>query len=236
MVSHSQAPPRRAASSTLTAAPALPSPSSPGRLAPGSPAGSALLCAAAALGLALGGCASSAPRSNPASARAIAAAGAPSAASGTAEAQARAALQQATTQVIASERAFATTMAQRNFKAFLTFLSPDAIFFSGSTVERGPAQIAEQWAPYFRGRQAPFAWQPDDVQVLDDGKLALSTGPLLQGGHVVGRFNSVWRLEAPGVWRVILDKGEDVCSSPPPTTNSNGEQFFQRPPTGPAPP
>jgi hypothetical protein len=24
---------------------------------------------------------------------------------------------------------------------------------------------------------------------------------------VVGRFNSIWRREAPGVWRVVFDKG-----------------------------
>lgn len=216
MVSHSPACAWRAASSS----------DSPSVAAPQSLAMMRGLGLALVLTLILGGCASSAPRSAGARpARASAAASA--SASPTAQAQARAALQQATTQVIAAERAFATTMAQRNFKAFLSFLSPDAIFFSGSTVERGPAQIAEQWAPYFQGRQAPFAWQPDDVQVLSDGKLALSTGPLLQGGHIVGRFNSVWRLEAPGVWRVILDKGEEVCSAPPPTTNSNGEQFFQ---------
>ncbi|HEX4050619.1 MAG TPA: nuclear transport factor 2 family protein [Steroidobacteraceae bacterium] len=206
MVSHSQAPVRRAPHwnrSTATAPSAL----------------------VLALALALGGCASSAPRSG----AGTAATATPASATSTAQAQARAALQKATTQVISAERAFATTMTQRNFKAFLTFLSPDAIFFSGSSVERGPAQIAEQWAPYFRGQRAPFAWQPDDVQVLSDGKLALSTGPLLQGGRVVGRFNSVWRLEAPGVWHVILDKGEEVCSAPPPTTNSNGEQFFQPP-------
>jgi ketosteroid isomerase-like protein len=208
MVSHSQAPAWRATPQAVATA--------------------ALL----ALTLVLGGCASTAPRTGNRSARAT-----PAAANGssTAEAQARAALQQATMQVIATERAFATTMAQRNFKAFLTFLSPDAIFFSGSSVEHGPAQIAEQWAPYFQGRRAPFAWQPDDVQVLTDGKLALSTGPLLQGGHIVGRFNSVWRLEAPGVWHIIIDKGEAVCSAPPPTTNSNGDQFFQTPQTAPPP-
>ncbi|HLK71827.1 MAG TPA: nuclear transport factor 2 family protein [Steroidobacteraceae bacterium] len=139
-----------------------------------------------------------------------------------AEAQAQVALQQATTLVIATERAFAATMAQRNFKGFLAFLSPDAVFFSGSTVEHGPVQIAEQWAPYFQGRRAPFAWQPDDVQVLPDGKLALSTGPVLQDGRIVGRFNSVWRLEGSGIWHIVFDKGEAVCSAPPPTTNGNG--------------
>ena len=222
MVSHCPAPALRAPASSVAAAVVLPDRSA---LLPRAALLRATLLSAAVLTLALGGCASSAPRSGTRAERASST----TAATPDAEAQARAALQQAQTQVIAAERAFAATMAQRNFKAFLTFLSPDAIFFSGSTVERGPAQIAEQWAPYFQGHPAPFAWQPDDVQVLDDGKLALSTGPLLQGGHIVGRFNSVWRLEAPGVWHVILDKGEDVCSAPPPTTNSNGAQFFQLP-------
>ena len=186
------------------------------------------LCLSLLVAVALAGCASSAPRTGQR--------GAPpgrsdqAGANANATAQARDALQQATQQVIATERAFASTMDRRDFKAFLNFLSPDAIFFSGSSVERGPAQIAEQWAPYFQGGRAPFAWQPDDVQVLDDGRLALSTGPVLQGGHIVGRFNSVWRLEAPGLWHIILDKGEAVCSAPPPTTNSNGAQFFETPP------
>jgi ketosteroid isomerase-like protein len=148
------------------------------------------------------------------------------AASETATASAQAQVQSATAQVIRTEQAFAATMADRSFKNFLTFLSPDAIFFSGSTVEHGPAEIAEQWAPYFQGRRAPFSWQPDHVDVLADGKLALSTGPLLQQGKIVGRFDSVWRLEAPNTWRIVFDKGEAVCSAPPPTTNSNGSQFF----------
>lgn len=145
-------------------------------------------------------------------------------ASATATAQAQ--VQNATAQVVMTERAFAATMADRNFKGFLTFLSPDAIFFSGNSVEHGPAEIAEQWAPYFQGLRAPFSWEPDHVDVLADGKLALSTGPLLQRGKIVGRFDSVWRLEAPNTWRIVFDKGEAVCSAPPPTTNSNGSQFF----------
>jgi ketosteroid isomerase-like protein len=188
---------------------------------------------ALALTLALAaGCASSPPRASaPRPAGTAPGRGAQtSAAASAATAQARAALQQATAQVIATERAFAATMDRRDFKAFLAFLSPDAIFFSGSSVQRGAEQIAEQWAPFFQGRRAPFAWQPDDVQVLDDGRLALSTGPVLQGGHIVGRYNSVWRMEAPGIWHIVLDKGEAVCSAPPSTSNSNGEQFFQTPP------
>jgi ketosteroid isomerase-like protein len=120
----------------------------------------------------------------------------------------------ATRQVAAAERALAKAMADRNLDAFLALLSPDAIFFNGSSVEHGPAEIAEVWAPYFAGPRAPFSWAPDHVEVLADGKLALSTGPMMQQGQVVGRFNSVWRLEAPNTWHIVFDKGEAVCSAP----------------------
>jgi len=120
----------------------------------------------------------------------------------------------ATGQVVAAETAFAKSMADRNFENFLSFLSPDAIFFNGSSVEHGPGQIAQVWAPYFAGPHAPFSWKPDHVEVLPDGKLALSTGPLMQDGHVVGRFDSIWRLESPNTWHIVFDKGEPVCSAP----------------------
>lgn len=114
-------------------------------------------------------------------------------------------------QVIASERAFAKTMADRDFKAFTSFISGEAIFFSGSAVEHGSGAIAAAWRPYFNGPTAPFSWVPDNVQVLPSGKLALSTGPVYIQGKEVGRFNSIWRLESSNTWRIVFDKGEAVC-------------------------
>jgi ketosteroid isomerase-like protein len=137
--------------------------------------------------------------------------GAPSSAAQPLTAAASAQIAAADEQVSSTERAFAQTLADRDFKAFLTFLSPDAIFFSGTTVEHGPAEIATVWSPFFNGSRAPFSWRPDHVEVTPDGKLALSTGPVLQEGRVVGRFSSVWRLESPNTWRIVFDKGEAVC-------------------------
>jgi ketosteroid isomerase-like protein len=118
-------------------------------------------------------------------------------------------------QVIASERAFAKTMADRDFKAFTLFVSGEAIFFSGNSVEHGSGAIAAAWRPYFNGPSAPFSWVPDNVQVLPSGKLALSTGPVYIQGKEVGRFNSIWRLESAGTWRIVFDKGEAVCAAKP---------------------
>jgi len=110
--------------------------------------------------------------------------------------------------VEAREIAFAKTMADRDFDAFQTFVSPEAVFFRRNEPLRGREAVAEAWAPFFEGETAPFSWHPDVVEVLDSGRLALSSGPVLDpSGEPVGRFNSVWRLEDDGRWRVVFDKG-----------------------------
>lgn len=117
-----------------------------------------------------------------------------------------------TRQVTETEKAFAATMARRDFAAFQTFLSEEAIFDGGREPLRGKAAVAAAWQGYFKGERAPFSWDPDRVVVLDSGKLAQSGGPVLDPqGKLTARFNSIWRQEAPGVWRIVFDKGEPVC-------------------------
>ena len=44
--------------------------------------------------------------------------------------------------------------------------------------------------------------------MLDSGTLAISSGPVMDPqGKVVGTFNSIWRRDADGRWRVVFDKG-----------------------------
>ncbi len=107
-----------------------------------------------------------------------------------------------------AEIAFAQTMADRDFEAFLKFVAPDAVFFAGERPLRGREAVGAAWRPFFDGEEAPFSWTPDVVQVIDGGGLALSSGPVTgASGEAAGRFNSVWRLEPDGRWRVIFDKG-----------------------------
>jgi ketosteroid isomerase-like protein len=115
-------------------------------------------------------------------------------------------------QVRATELAFAKTMADRDFHAFQHFLSKDAVFFGDTSVAHGIDEVSAVWKPLFAKPAAPFSWAPDKVEVLAAGDLALSTGPVYVGGKLVGRFNSIWRREAPGTWRIVFDKGESVCA------------------------
>ena len=111
-----------------------------------------------------------------------------------------------------AERAFAQTMADRDFPAFEQFLAPDAVFFSGDTPLRGRDAVAAKWKPYFELPAAPFSWEPHQAVVLESGDLALSTGPVFDpGGTCIGSFNSIWRLEASGEWKIVFDKGSPEC-------------------------
>jgi ketosteroid isomerase-like protein len=116
-------------------------------------------------------------------------------------------------QVRATEQAFARTMADRDHAAFATFLSDDAIFMSEKRTLRGKAQVTEGWKGFYAGAAPPFAWEPETVEVLESGQLALSTGPVRNAqGERVGTFNSIWRREADGHWRVVFDKGCPPCN------------------------
>ena len=61
------------------------------------------------------------------------------------------------------------------------------------------------------------------VEVVASGTLAFSTGPVFDPeGKRTGTFNSTWRLEKDGEWRVVLDSGCPPCQLPlkePPMTD-----------------
>jgi hypothetical protein len=77
-------------------------------------------------------------------------------------------------------------------------------------------QVADWWKRYYEGPDAPFSWQPEDVEVLDSGTLAISSGPVRDPkGALIATFTSIWRLEDTGTWRIIFDKGNQVCPPRP---------------------
>lgn len=118
-----------------------------------------------------------------------------------------------TLQVKQTENAFAKTMADRDFSAFSAFLSSEAVFFSSTKVLHGKDEVANAWKPLFEKTDAPFSWTSGQVEVLSSGTLALSTGPVYNAsGKLVGNFTSIWRLDGPGVWHIVFDKGNDVCN------------------------
>jgi ketosteroid isomerase-like protein len=117
-------------------------------------------------------------------------------------------VQAARAEVFAAERDFARSMADRDFVAFGRHVAEDTVFFGGRQTQRGREAVLAAWKPLFDGPTAPFSWEPDQVEVLASGQLALSTGPVKNAlGEVIGRFNSIWQRQAGGRWQIVFDKG-----------------------------
>jgi ketosteroid isomerase-like protein len=119
-------------------------------------------------------------------------------------------------QLRATEEAFARTMADRDHAAFVSFLAEEAVFFGRAGELRGREAVAAAWKPLYEGAAATFTWQPEVATVLDSGTLGLTSGPVFApDGRRIGTFNSVWRREPDGSWKIIFDRGCPDCECPP---------------------
>lgn len=116
----------------------------------------------------------------------------------------------------AAEEAFARTMADRDLQAFGTFLADEAVFFGTNGEIRGKTAVVEAWRPFFDSPTAPFSWRPTSATVLESGGLGLTSGPVLgPDRRQLGTFNTVWRRDPDGTWRVVFDRGCPECECPP---------------------
>ena len=119
------------------------------------------------------------------------------------------------------EIGFSKAAEERDLAAFRSHIDVDARFV-GAGVRRGVDSIAEGWSVFFTADGPTIKWRPQIIEVLDNGKLALSRGQYIttsvnSDGDTVeswGTFNSVWRLNDDGAWRVVFDAGSPATGKP----------------------
>ncbi len=131
------------------------------------------------------------------------------------------ALADLTADVRCREIGFSKAAETRDLDAFRSYIDADARFVA-SDVRRGVDEVVAAWAPFFAADGPAIRWRPSVVEVLENGRLALSRGPYRvvakdADGEPVehwGTFNSVWRLNDDGIWRVVFDAGSPSESPP----------------------
>lgn len=125
------------------------------------------------------------------------------------------------------EIGFSQAAETRDMNAFRSFIDADARF-AGAGVLRGVDDIAAAWSVFFSEDGPAIKWRPQIVEVLDDGRLALSRGPYRvtakdadgNPAEQWGTFNSIWRLHDDGVWRVVFDAGSPAAAPPDEATQA----------------
>lgn len=119
------------------------------------------------------------------------------------------------------EIGFSKSVENRDADLFVSFIDSDARFV-GDAVTKGPAAILELWSGFLAIDGPLIKWRPQFIEVLENGKLALTRGPYKmitrdEKGNLTehwGTFNSVWRLHDDGQWRVVFDAGDGSRDAP----------------------
>ncbi len=111
--------------------------------------------------------------------------------------------------LIERERAFANAAAARGMRAaFLEHLAASAILF-----RPGPV-LGRAWFESRPATPVRLAWRPWHAEISASGDLGWTTGPwTIQRDSTqrtidgAGEYVTVWRREADGVWRAVIDGG-----------------------------
>lgn len=102
-----------------------------------------------------------------------------------------------------AERAFnAAAQAKGQWTAFREYAAADATMFVPQPLK------AQAWLKDRRDPPRSIEWWPVESWVSCDGGMAVNTGGWKLPDGTVGFFSSVWRKEADGGWKWIVDSGD----------------------------
>ena len=112
------------------------------------------------------------------------------------------------------ERSFAHSVEAHDIAAFASHVAAGAVFDAGAAdATRGRDAIVAGWKSILEETSLVLRWRPGIVDIGGDPSVALSRGPYIlqlrrlgQAPSVsVGLYQTVWRRDADGVWRVLFD-------------------------------
>ena len=116
-------------------------------------------------------------------------------------------------EVVEAERAFARAASSEGINAaFLHYSAPDALVFQPEPRSAKAALAANPIPP------GTLEWWPVYAGIAASGDLGFTTGPFVAGsgerrGH--GWFFTIWRRQADGSWRWVLDHGPPTREAAP---------------------
>ncbi len=105
-----------------------------------------------------------------------------------------------------ADQAWAEAVASRSVERTLAFYAPDAVT-AGSAMfpARGIADFRANWPKVFAEPDFALTWKAEKVVVTESGSIAYSSGMWSDGPNKHGPYMAVWRKQAGGQWRVVID-------------------------------
>jgi ketosteroid isomerase-like protein len=113
-------------------------------------------------------------------------------------------------EMINAERAFASESVQKNTReAFISFMAGDGIILRKGKIINAKQNWSAQQAD-----SSELHWYPDVADMSAAGDMGYTSGPwqykLKRGDQqpvAFGHFNTVWKKQADGSWKVVVDLG-----------------------------
>ena len=131
--------------------------------------------------------------------------------------------------MVKTEQAFSKMAEEKTTReAFMTFIADDGLLFRPGAVN-GKKWMIEHPVPPPSGKRPLLAWQPSFAGMSASGDMGFTTGPWESKADIkdanptaYGHFVTVWKKQADGSWKFVVDLG---ISHP----QSGGPQTLWRP-------
>ena len=116
--------------------------------------------------------------------------------------------------IMQADRDFNQSVATRDTKRFLSFISETAVFV-GEGPLRGHDEILKGWGAFFDPNGPTLTWEPTSAQVLVGGDVGITIGSWIRRTRAAdgrtsearGQYVTTWQKQKNGAWKVVYDIG-----------------------------
>ena len=124
-----------------------------------------------------------------------------------------------------ADREFARVTAEKGLEGFASMLGADIwMLLGGPPIIKGKAGAVEAWRPLLSDPNTSITWEPVLAVLAESGELGYTVGNYeirgtdAEGKSFVqkGKYVTIWRKQAGGAWKVVLDGGN--TDGPPETS------------------
>jgi ketosteroid isomerase-like protein len=114
------------------------------------------------------------------------------------------------------DREFAALTQKEGVEGWVKYFAEDGVMApSKGDVIKGKEAIREAMAPSFGAPGYSLMWEPEYAEASEDGSLGYTYGRYIrtsldEAGNTVserGRYNSIWKRQIDGSYRIVLDIG-----------------------------